>query len=226
MKYHLDLDIELLKNPYKGKYIAVEGPDGSGKTTQVKRLAEYFKKQGKEVVLTREPRKSGIIGDLAHKVLLGEERIPPKAFQYLFTADRVIHYEDVIIPALKSGKIVISDRCFWSALVYGILDKEGNFTKKNLDFILVAHSILSMYHQFIIPDFTFYLRIPLKAATSRIKNKQEKIEVYETEEKIKRAVSGYEWLLKQFGREIASIDGTLSKEQITKEMIGKIAKAI
>lgn len=224
MRYHIDLDIELFKNPYKGKYICIEGADGCGKTTQAKRLANYFKKQGEEVILTREPRKKGLIGDLVHKVLLGEKNIPPRAFQYLFTTDRVIHYETLIIPALKSGKTVISDRCFWSALVYGIMDKEGNFTKKNLDLILVAHSILSMYHQFIIPDFTFYLKISEKEAISRIKAKEDKKEVYETEEKIKKAVRGYEWLFEKFSQEITEIDGTKSKEEVTKDLIRKINK--
>ena len=86
MKYPVNFEIELKKNAYDGLYIALEGIDGSGKTTQVEHLAEYFRKQGREVVTTREPRKVGFIGDLVHKVLLGEVKLPATSLQYLFSA--------------------------------------------------------------------------------------------------------------------------------------------
>ena len=91
MKYHIEFDIELRENPYKGLYIALEGVDGSGKTTQAKLLSDHFKKLGREVVLTREPRKTGLIGDLVQKILTGEKKIPSVALQYLFSADRSAH---------------------------------------------------------------------------------------------------------------------------------------
>ena len=69
MKYHVGFDIELKRNPYKGKYIAIEGIDGCGKTTQAEKITEYFKKQGITVIQTREPRKTGVIGEIAQKVL-------------------------------------------------------------------------------------------------------------------------------------------------------------
>ena len=55
MKYHIEFDLDFKRNPYKGLYIAIEGIDGSGKTTQVGKLAEYFEKQGREVLKTHEP---------------------------------------------------------------------------------------------------------------------------------------------------------------------------
>ena len=110
MKYKINFDLELKENPYKGKYIVLEGIDGSGKSTQAQLLTDYYKKQGKEVVLTREPRKVGLIGDLVQKVLVGEEKLPYISFQYLFSADRAAHHEELIEPSLKEGKIVISCR--------------------------------------------------------------------------------------------------------------------
>ena len=102
MTYHIELDIDLKRNPYKGLYIALEGIDGSGKTTQVEKLTEYFKSKGKTVVQTREPRKEGVIGDIVQKVLTGKMKMPSVALQYLFSTDRVLHHNDVIIPGLAA----------------------------------------------------------------------------------------------------------------------------
>src|SRR6266700_3480826 len=123
MKYHIAFDIDFKRNSTDGLYIALEGIDGSGKTTQVERLVDYFEKQGREVIHTREPRKGeGLIGKLIQDILHGKTKISPLAFQYLFSADRQMQHQEVILPALTEGKVVITDRCFWSAIPYGILD--------------------------------------------------------------------------------------------------------
>ena len=223
MKYHVELDIDLKRNPYKGKYICLEGIDGSGKTTQVEKLTRYFEKQRKSVVMTREPRKEGLIGDIVQKVLTGKVKMSPIALQYLFSTDRVLHHEDVIIPALKQGKIVISDRCFWSAIVYGILDRNaGKYDYKSADFLLMAHCVLSMYHQFIIPDYAFYLRVSLETSIARISKKDDVKEIYEDREKLKKVIEGYDWLAKKFTREITVVDGEGEVGKVTKEIIKKL----
>lgn len=222
MKYHVEFDIDLKRNPYKGMYLCVEGIDGSGKTTQVEELAKYFEKKGKEVVRTREPRKEGIIGDIVQKVLTGQVKMPSVALQYLFSTDRVLHSEEVIVPALKSGKVVISDRCFWSAIVYGILDREGWNDPNTADFLFIAHSVLSMYHQFIVPDFTFALNVSLETAISRISKKNDRIEIYEDKDKLRRLIKGYDWLSRKFPKEITVVDGEGSVERVTKAIVGRI----
>jgi len=224
MKYHVELDIDLKRNPYRGLYIALEGVDGSGKTTQAEKLAEYFKSKVKSVVLTREPRKEGLIGDVVQKVLTGKIKIPLVGLQYLFAIDRVLHYNDVIMPALKLGKIVVSDRCFWSAVVYGILDRIGHYDSNIADLLLISQSILSMYHQFIVPDFTFALSVSLETALTRISKKNDKIEIYEDREKLKKVIEGYDWLAKKFKNEITVVDGNKSVEEVTKEIIDKLSK--
>ncbi|MDP2638320.1 MAG: dTMP kinase [Candidatus Levybacteria bacterium] len=224
MRYHVEFDIDLKRNPYKGIYIALEGIDGSGKTTQAQRLKEYFESKGRKVIATREPRKEGFIGDIVQAVLQGKTKIPSTALQYLFSTERVIHHEELVLPALKAGKIVITDRCFWSAIVYGILDrmKSKNDYKMD-DVLLVSQSILSMYNQFIVPDFTFYLQISLKTAMSRISNKDDIKEIYEDKEKLKKVIIGYDWLAKKFDNEITMINGEQDVKNVTKEMIKKIS---
>jgi len=215
MKHHIEFDINLRKNPYKGVYIALEGIDGSGKTTQVNRLVKYFEKKGKFVVQVREPRKEGLIGDIVSQVLTGKIKMSSIALQYLFSTDRVLNHEEVIIPALKSGKVVISDRCFWSAIVYGILDRvKGRYNFENADFLLIAHSILSMYHRFIVPDYTFYLKIFLATAVDRISGKDDFKEIYDDREKLKQLIVGYDWLAKKFSNEITVVDGDRSVEEV------------
>ncbi len=158
MKYHVEFDIDFKRNPYKGTYIVVEGIDGSGKTTQVERLTAYFQEKGKEVVRTREPRKDvGTVGELIQKILHGKTKIPSVAFQYLFSADREIHHEELILPSLKAGKVVISDRCFWSVVPYGLADRDVELDANTGAYFLASQSILSMYHQFTVIDYTFYL---------------------------------------------------------------------
>lgn len=223
MKYHIEFDLELKKNPYKGLYIAIEGMDGSGKTTQVEQIAKYFKAQGKSVLAVREPRKAGVIGEIVQKVLTGKIKMSSVALQYLFSTDRMLNQEEVIIPALKKGTVVVSDRCFWSAIVYGILDRTaGRYDYKDANFMLVAHSILSMYHQFIVPNYTFYLETPLKTALSRIAKKNDTKEIYEDKEKLSKVIDGYRWLNAKFPNEITVIDGNKDVEEVTKEIVGKI----
>lgn len=225
MKYHLDFDIDFKRNSGKGLYVAIEGIDGSGKTTQVERLTKHFKNLGKEVVMTREPRKKeGVIGRFVQEILLGNIKVPSVALQYLFTADRVMHHDELIVPSLKKGKIVVSDRSFWSAVPYGVMDRGEKLSKNSADNILVSQSILSMYNQFTIPDFTFYLDIPLNKSLDRLSKKVgEAKEIYEERSKILKAKEGYDWLLKEFPKEFVVIDGTQPVDEVNKEIISKIS---
>lgn len=228
MKYHVEFDIDFKRNPHKGLYIVVEGIDGSGKTTQVDKLAEYFRAQGKEVVHTREPRKDvGLIGELIQKILHGKTKIPPVAFQYLFSADREMHHEDLILPSLKEGKVVVSDRCFWSVVPYGITDRGGKLDENTGQYLLVAQSILSMYHQFTVPDYTFYLDLSLETAMERLKeHRGKKKEIYEDKAILKKTLTGYHWLLEKFPKEFTVIDASRPVEEVTQEILKKLSKKI
>ena len=103
----------------KGIFITFEGVDGSGKSTQVKEIANTLNKNGYPTVLTREP--GGSIGaELIRKLLVegDPDRWSPETEMLLFTAARRDHFEKTINPALREGKIVISDRFADSTRIY------------------------------------------------------------------------------------------------------------
>ncbi len=219
MKYHVDFDIELRKNIYKGLYIALEGIDASGKTTQLKNLSSYFRNQGKQVVEVKEPTREGVIGELIHKILQSEIEIPRVSLQYLIAADREVNLETVVIPALSQGKVVISDRSFWSSIPYGLADIDGDGRKNDR---LTALSILSLYHQFIKPDFAFYLDVSVEEAVKRLTHFKKIKEIYEREETLQKVHANYMWLIKEFSKEMTVVDGEGSVEKVTKEIIAKL----
>lgn len=223
MKYNVNFDIELKKNPYPGLYIALEGIDGSGKTTQVKKLAEYFMSLGKEVVITHEPRRDGAMGPLVDSVLKGEVQIPVVAIQYLFAAQRAAFMEEVIIPALKQNKVVITDRCFWSAIPYGLLDKYESEKTEDAYQLMAAMSILSMYHEFIAPDFTVILDVAVDTAGNRLEAKGKKAEIYEKQEKLMKLIEGYKFLLENFPDVLVQVSGEGQEQEVTERILAVVS---
>jgi len=105
--------------PTQGIFIAFEGGEGTGKSTQSKLLAEWLEQEGESVVLTREPGGTELGKDL-RKILLGHETgaISPRAEALLYAADRAHHVFSVIRPALDRGDVVITDRYFDSSSAY------------------------------------------------------------------------------------------------------------
>lgn len=225
MKYHISLDLDFKRNPYKGTYIALEGIDGSGKTYQTDALEAYFRKIGKEVVVAREPRKeSGVLHEVISDVLLGKIKMSPLSMQYLFTADRINNQEEVIIPALKEGKIVIADRSFWSIIPYALSDLKMDFTPDAVKFLLLSHNVLSPYQPTIVPDCIAFLNISVDTAMSRLSGRSEAKEIYEKRSKIEKHTKGYHWLLDNFAAEFTIIDGEQDKSDVTKQIVKSLKK--
>lgn len=111
----------------KGLFIVMEGPDGSGKTTQINLLKEYLEEAGYECLITREPGGT-VIGEEVRQLILNPEHkeMSPVTEMLLYAASRAQLVHEVIGPSLEEGKIVISDRFVDSSIVYqGIARKLG-----------------------------------------------------------------------------------------------------
>lgn len=218
MKHHIEFDLEFRIHKYPGKLIAIEGIDGSGKTTQVKRIAKELEKKGYKTFATKEPTDYPT-GKFIRKVLSGELKVPPISLQYLYGADRAVHQEE-IIGYLEKGYIVITDRYFWSSVAYGMSDM-----KKVDDWFLVSFSMLSFYNQFIVPDATALLIVDPEEGERRIAKEKKKREIYEHKEKLVKVEKGYNYLLKKFPEEFMAVDGSSEVNKVTSDlMLGLISR--
>lgn len=147
----------------KGIFIAFEGGEGSGKSTQAKLLAKYLKSEGFEVVLTHEPGGSDIGKELRKILLHTKKNVAPRAEALLYAADRAQHVEQVIRPALAAGKIVITDRYFDSSIAYqgaGRVLAQGEIGR-----------ISRWATEFLIPTLTVIVDVPAKVGLGRLKSK-------------------------------------------------------
>lgn len=215
--YHLELDIDFYRNPYPGKFIVLEGIEASGKTTQANLLSQKFP----DAFHTKNPTDGEIGRFIRERVLGGHSDIPPVAYQYLFASDREIQQQE-IIKHLKSGKMVISDRYFWSSVAYGIADREDMDYENWENVSLVALSLLSMYYQFIIPDLSIYLDVTLEESLRRLKGSSKHTEIYDNHGTNIKVKKRYDWLIQKFPDEITVVDGNKPVDQVTEEIIGLI----
>jgi len=138
--------------------IAVEGIDGSGKTTVVRFLIEELRKRGYDVVAFKEPTDS----EYGRRIrqILKERRVSPEEELELFIKDREFDVQNNILPALKSGKIVIMDRYYYSTIAYqGALGLDVEMIRK-------------LNEQFPKPDLVIILDVSPETALKRIKAKR------------------------------------------------------
>lgn len=103
----------------KGKFITFEGCEGSGKSTQLKLLAEYLRERGIDFILTREPGGSAISEQIRSIILNGKNtEMCDECEALLYAAARAQHLKETVAPALQKGKLVICDRYVHSSLAY------------------------------------------------------------------------------------------------------------
>ncbi|MCL4354555.1 dTMP kinase [Patescibacteria group bacterium] len=218
MKHHVSFDIEFKKNKLPGKLIAIEGIDGSGKTTQAQLVVDLLKKQGYKAIYTKEPTDEPIGKFIREQILSGKVKVPPISIQYMFSADRAVHQVE-LEEYLKKGYIIITDRYFWSAIAYGISDLKGK-----ADYYLSALSILSFYHRFLTPDYTFFLNIRAKEAAKRIGTSEKHKEIYDDATKLVKIKKAYDLLIKRFSKEFVLISAEQSIENVSEDILKKIKK--
>lgn len=195
----------------RGYLISFEGSEGSGKTTQISRMAAHFEHAGYEVVVTREPGGT-LIGEEIRRILMhATESINmfPEAELLLFAASRAQLVREVIEPALTAGKIVLCDRFMDSTTVYqGVARKIQSGP---------VHMINTFAVGDVIPDVTVILDIPAELGFERIRHRvndlpdrmeAENIEFYQ------KVRNGYLMLAKAMPERFVLIDGTLHEDKV------------
>ncbi len=142
------------------RFITFEGGDGTGKTTQLKALASHLRSRECSCVTTREPGGTSL-GTLIRQVLLevGKQPITSPAELFLYLADRAQHVQDVILPAIDAGKIVLCDRYTDSTLAY-----QGY--GRGIDLKLLRH-LNDIASRGVQPDLTLLLDCPVELGLSR-----------------------------------------------------------
>lgn len=195
----------------RGRFIVFEGIDGAGLSTQALLLEKTLRKNGYEVVLTKEPT-AGLIGGLIRACLKNEWKTSPLTLQLLFAGDRAHHLEYEIIPALERGKIVVCDRYYLSTIAYGMLNLEREWLE-------------AINSKFLKPDITFLLDIPVEVSLERIKASRFGVELFEKKQELERVRENYLKLIGSCERAYI-IDGTKPIEDVHREVIEKIREAL
>jgi dTMP kinase len=194
----------------RGLMITLEGPDASGESTQVELLADWFEKREQRVFVTKEPT-SSIIGGIIRSILKKEWKVDMKTLQLLFTADRAHHLRTEIIPLLKKGVNVISDRYILSTLAFGSLEEDMEWLKE-------------INSKFLQSDLTFILNVPGKICAERIAKSRFGFEFFETADKLERIRENY-LSLKFYHKNTYVIKGYDRKpKEIHEEIAGIVEK--
>lgn len=192
----------------KGIFISMEGPDGSGKSTQIARLKEYLENEGYDVLITREPG-GNRISEAIREIILNKEyeEMSPVTEMMLYASARAQLIAQVIGPAIDEGKAVISDRFIDSSLVYqGMARGLGVETVYNVNQVAIGD---------YMPDVTFMLDLPAEVGIARKKDQKEldRMEMQSIEFH-KRVAEGYRKLAETFPDRIKTIDATLPIDEI------------
>ncbi len=203
----------------RGVFITFEGPDGSGKTTQIRLLAEYLNAKGYPVIMTREPGGTRISEDIRTIILDPENKeMDDMTEALLYAAARAQHVAQLIKPSVEEGKIVLSDRFMDSSIAYQGYGRElGDKIR-----IINEYAVAGMH-----PDLTFFLDLSAEAGISRA-NKRQKLDRLEQESIAfhKKVYEGYLELSKIYSDRYVIIDASRSIEEISKDIIGKFEEYI
>lgn len=194
----------------QGILIAIEGIDGSGKTTLAQSLHNMLKQEGFDTILTREPGDTALGKQIREIVQTQTMPISHKAEFLLFAADRAQHFSTVIIPALNNKNLIISDRLADSSLAY-----QGY--GRGLD-LATLKTINQWAMKETTPDMTIFIRVPVLTALERCK-KRASLSAFEQEKFLEKTAQGFETLYKNCDPEkVIIVDGTLRPNQVTQQV--------
>ena len=167
----------------RGKFIALEGIDGSGKSTQIQRLVGRLAGQGVTCHATREPT-GRPVGALIRQALTGQTPLDPRVIGALYAADRIDHLvngEDGLLSLVERGVTVVTDRYYFSSYAYHSVDMD-------MDWVIGANSVSA---GLLRPTLTVFLDVPVELALERIRRGRDRVELFEKEDRLRKTRALY-----------------------------------
>ena len=203
-----------VQNP---KFLVLEGPDGAGITTQTALLRDALVARGVQAFATKEPT-SGPIGSVIRQALSHRLVYPPdvsigdEVMALLYAADRLDHIRAEIVPRLEAGIHVICDRYRLSSYAY-----QGLTTGQ--DWVRALNS------RAMPPDLTLFIDVPPEVSQQRIAHRGARVELYETDERLRPVYGNYLALIEELraeGERIAIVDGTGTMETVAGAILTEV----
>lgn len=196
-----------------GFFIAIEGGEGAGKSTQSKRISQHLEALGFEVVVTREPGGTPT-AEKIRNILLDPEigDMPDQTEALLFAAARADHAHNKIRPALQRGAIVICDRYIDSSVAY-----QGAARGLGVEHI---RSLSEWATGQLLPDFTIYLDVPAEAGGERMEG-TDRMEIQSRDFHV-RVQQAFRDIASSNSRPHVLIDATQSIEEVTVAIVSKL----
>lgn len=193
-------------------FIAFEGIDGSGKTTQAGLLKQWLEGEGNPVHLTAEPTRRSI-GKMIREIFSGKTRADERIIAGLFVADRLDHIlneEEGMMNFLSSGKTVITDRYYLSSYAY-------HGVHMDMDWVISANAMAA---RLLRPDLTVFIDVAPELAMERIASSRQSVELYETLDNLKAVRNKYLEAIEKVKADehIVIIDGSTSPSFIEQKV--------
>ncbi|AXG71538.1 thymidylate kinase [Kordia sp. SMS9] len=193
-------------------FIAIEGIDGSGKSTQAKNIAKRLEADGHKVYLTFEPTDMRI-GKMIRSILSGKENADEKVIAALFAADRLdhlLHETNGILKKLAEGYTVITDRYYFSSYAY-------HGAHVDMDWVIDSNRMAA---EILKPHVNIFVDVSPEVAMKRINTNRDSVEIYETLDNLKAVQSQYLRAFEKLKNEehIVAVNGDDSPEKVTESL--------
>lgn len=205
-------------NNHKGTFITLEGPEGAGKTTQLKLLSKFLQDEGIEHVITRDPGGTSLGKPIRRLLLNAESVVSPVAELLLYEADRAQNVSEVIMPGLAEGKVVFCDRYVDSTIAY-----QGFGRGIDLDLIEQLNNVAS---QGLKPKCTILFDIESSAGLARLHpsgHDRLEREALEFHQKVR---NGYLELAKKDDRRWRVLDASMPMHMVQEQLRKFVMEAL
>lgn len=197
-----------------GTFVAFEGLDGAGTTTQVERARAFVAAEtDREPFPTAEPT-DGPIGTQIRECLAGDRSFAPDTLALLFAADRLDHLDREVDPALADGAVVLVDRYVLSSLAYQRVETDAD-----------PSWLRTINERARAPDLTIFLDVPPAVCAERLATDRDDVERFEREETLEAVDEAYRDALeteRAAGTDVRIVDGTRDEDAVADAVVGHL----